>query len=298
MKFATLPANTPCHNSRAVSHELLEVAVVAARAGGSVLGDFFRKRPLEPEVKTEHDFVTVADRASEVAVLEEIRRRFPDHRILAEEGGWTGEKGSDFAWIVDPLDGTTNFLQGLPIYGVSVACCRGNERVAGAVFDPEGDNLFEATRGGGAYWNGKRMEVSKLPDLRGAFVATGYPFKARGAVDLYLDTFRSVFARAKAIRRCGAAALDLAYTAAGVFDGFFEFRLSPWDIAAGALLIEEAGGVVSDLDGGDGYMEGGNLLAGAPDVHKDLLEVVSRHVSERQLDELVPLPGVPTTSAC
>ncbi|MGB6000705.1 MAG: inositol monophosphatase family protein [Thermoanaerobaculia bacterium] len=298
MKFATPRGNTPCHNSPAVSHELLEVAVAAARAGGTVLGDFFRKRPLEPELKTENDFVTLADRAAETAVLAEIRRHYPDHRILAEEGGWTGGNGSDYSWIVDPLDGTTNFLRGLPVYGVSVACSRGEEVMAGAVYDPEGGNLFKATRGGGAYWNDKRMEVSKLPDLRGAFVATGYPFKAREAVDLYLDTFRSVFARAQAIRRCGAAALDLAYTAAGVYDGFFEFRLSPWDIAAGALLIEEAGGLVSDLDGGDGYMEGGNVIAGAPFVQQDLLEVVGRHVSEKQLDELVPRPGVPTTSAC
>jgi myo-inositol-1(or 4)-monophosphatase len=281
-----------------VSHELLEVAVVAARAGGAVLQDFFRKRPLEPEVKTEHDFVTIADRASEEAVLEEIRRAYPDHRILAEEGGWSGGQGSEFSWIVDPLDGTTNFLQGLPTYGVSVACLRGDERVAAAIYDPEGGNLFRATRGGGAYWNGKRMEVSKLPDLTSAFVATGYPYRAREAVELYLDTFRAVFARAKAIRRCGAAAIDLAYTAAGVFDGFFEFRLSPWDIAGGALLIEEAGGRVSDLDGGGRYMEGGNVLAGSPLVHEDLVEVVGKHVSEAQLDELVPPPGVPTTSAC
>jgi myo-inositol-1(or 4)-monophosphatase len=142
------------------------------------------------------------------------------------------------------------------------------------------------------------MEVSKLPDLTSAFVATGYPYRAREAVELYLDTFRAVFARAKAIRRCGAAAIDLAYTAAGVFDGFFEFRLSPWDIAGGALLIEEAGGRVSDLDGGGRYMEGGNVLAGSPLVHEDLVEVVGKHVSEAQLDELVPPPGVPTTSAC
>jgi myo-inositol-1(or 4)-monophosphatase len=281
-----------------VSHELLEVAVAAAHAGGAVLGDFFRKRPLEPELKAENDFVTVADRAAETAVLAEIRRHYPDHRILAEEIGWTGGKSSDYSWIVDPLDGTTNFLKGLPVYGVSVACSQGEEVMAAAVYDPEGGNLFKATRGGGAYWNDKRMEVSKLPNLRGAFVATGYPFKAREAVDLYLDTFRSVFERAQSIRRCGAAALDLAYTAAGVYDGFFEFRLLPWDIAAGALLIEEAGGLVSDLDGGDRYMEGGNVIAGAPAVQKDLLEVVGRHVSEERLDELVPRPGVPPISAC
>jgi len=281
-----------------VNHDLLDVAVAAARAGGAVLEDFFRKRPLEPELKSENDFVTLADRAAETAVLAEIRRQYPDHRILAEEAGWTGGKDTDYSWIVDPLDGTTNFLQGLPVYGVSVACSQGEELMAAAVYDPQGGNLFKATRGGGAYWNEKRMGVSKLPNLHGAFVATGYPFKAREAVDLYLDTFRSVFARARAIRRCGAAALDLAYTAAGVYDGFFEFRLSPWDIAAGALLIEEAGGLVSDLDGGDRYMEGGNVIAGAPNVQQDLVEVVGRHVSEERLDELVPRPGVPTTSAC
>jgi len=188
--------------------------------------------------------------------------------------------------VVDPLDGTTNFLQGIPIYAVSVACVQGNTIQAGAILDPEGGNLFTAGRGLGASWNGAPMHVSAKPGLEGAFLATGFPFKAQEALDGYLDVFRAAFLQCRAIRRMGAAALDLAYTAAGVFDGFFEFRLAPWDIAAGALLIEEAGGKISDLDGGDRYLANGNVVAGSPHVHAELLASVGEHVSESLLARL------------
>jgi myo-inositol-1(or 4)-monophosphatase len=230
--------------------DLLDAAVAACRLGAEVLTRSFRDGALEVREKGENDFVTAADHASEAAIVAEIRRRFPHHRILAEEGGG-GEAGesSEFEWLIDPLDGTTNFLHGLPVFCVSVACRRGGELLAGAVLDPAGDNLFTARRGGGASWNGRPMRVSERPGLAGAFLATGFPFRAHRTLDVYLALFRDVFCRAKAIRRCGSAALDLAYTAAGVFDGFFEFRLSPWDIGAGVLLVEEAGGRVTDFTG-------------------------------------------------
>jgi myo-inositol-1(or 4)-monophosphatase len=273
-----------------MNDDLLETAMAAARAGSEVVKRYFRDAALQVDRKGQNDFVTQADRESETAVLAEIRRRFPDHRILAEEGGGAGVgQGSEYQWLIDPLDGTTNFMQGLPVYCVSVACRRGDELVVGAIEDPEGGNVFTAVRGGGAWWNGRRMAVSSRPGLEGAFLATGYPFRALPTLDVYLEIFRDVFRQAKAIRRCGSAALDLAYTAAGVYDGFFEFRLSPWDIGAGILMIEEAGGRVTDLDDGSRYFAGGNIVAGGGGVQRELLEVARRHASEAVIDELNPI---------
>ena len=280
-----------------MEEELLETAIAAARAGSEVLQRYFRRDGLQVSRKGQNDFVTEADKASESAVLAVIHQRFPDHRILAEEGGAADlNQGSDTEWLVDPLDGTTNFLQGLPVWCVSVACRRAGQVLAGVVLDPEGDNLFTALRGQGASWNGRPMTASRHPGLDGAFLATGYPFRALSTLDVYLNIFRDVFRRSKAIRRCGSAALDLAYTAAGVYDGFFEFRLSPWDIGAGILLIEEAGGVVTDLDGGAGYFQGGNVVAGGKDVQRELWEVVASHAREADVDRLNPL-GTPAASA-
>ena len=224
-------------------HEtLLQTAETAARAGGDVLLSFFRGDSVAPEWKAENDLVSAADHASEEAVLSVIRAAHPAHDILSEEAGQVVDERADYQWIVDPLDGTSNFVQGLPIFGVSVACAHRGRVVAGAILDPCGGNLFSAAAGAGCSWNGRPASVSPRTDLGGSFVATGYPFRARDSLDLYLEVFRRVFARARSIRRCGAAAIDLAYTAAGIFDGFFEFRLSAWDLAAGALLVEEAGG--------------------------------------------------------
>ena len=280
--------------------DLLHTAVEAARAGGEVLRRTFRDDSLRVDAKGANDFVSEADRESEAAVVEVVRRRHPDHRIVAEEGGLVVDGrggGAVHEWFVDPLDGTTNFLQGLPMFCVSVACRRGDELVAGAVLDPLRDDLFAARRGGGATWNGRPMRVSGRGGLDGAFLATGYPFKAKAALDEYLGVFRATFLRAKSIRRCGAAALDLAYTAAGIFDGFFEFRLSAWDIAAGALLVEEAGGAVSDLDGGGRYLASGNVVAGNAAVHRELLALAREHASEALLDERVPLDAPAGVSA-
>ena len=268
--------------------DLLSTATAAARAGGEVLLRHFRDAGLAIHRKGEHDFVTEADHGSEEAVVAEIRRRHPGHRILAEEGGERVGGADAHEWLIDPLDGTTNFLQGLPMFCVSVACRRGGELVAGVVLDPLRDDLFTAARGAGAHWNGRPIRVSGRDGVDGAFLATGYPFKAKDALDVYLAIFHDAFLRTRSIRRCGAAALDLAHTAAGIYDGFFEFRLSPWDLGAGVLLVEEAGGRVSDLDGGDAYIAGGNVVAGAPGVHRDLLEITRRHAGEARLDELVP----------
>ena len=278
--------------------ELLEVATAAAQAGAEILRERYRDSTLVAELKAEHDYVSEADRESETAILEVVRGAFPDHEIVAEESGRVGASGAEYEWLIDPLDGTSNFLQGLPVFAVSVACRKAGRTEVGVVLDPIRDNLFSGERGGGAFLNGRPMHVSSRASAEGSFVATGYPFRARKALDAYLDVFRDVFLRARGLRRCGAAALDLAYTACGTFDGFFEFRLSPWDIAAGAFLIEEAGGKVSDLDGGERYLETGNVIAGAPGVFDELLEVVGRHVTESRLDALVPLATGTPAGAC
>jgi len=273
-------------------NELLTHAISAARAGGQVLLGYYGTADLEVRLKADNDFVTAADRASEAAVVGEIRRHYPEHGILAEEGGLADGSG-DYQWVIDPLDGTTNFTRGVKVFCVSVACRRGEEIVAAAVYDPLADDLFTAARGSGAHRGGVAIAVSAQPGLRGAFLATGYPFKAHPALDRYLAAFHDVFLEARAIRRCGAAALDLAYTAAGIYDGFFEFRLSPWDIAAGALLIEEAGGRITDLDGGRDYLAGGNVVAGSAGVHRDLRSTVAHHATEAILDALCPRELVP-----
>ena len=270
--------------------ELLDAATAGCRVGAEVLRRYFRDAGLEVGQKGENDFVTRADRESEAAIVAEVRRRFPQHRILAEEGGGAGTGTSDCEWLIDPLDGTTNFLQGLPIWCISIACRRGGDLLAAAVYDPPGDNLFTAVRGGGARWNGRPMRASARPGLSGAFLATGFPFRAHRTLDLYLGLFREVFLEARAIRRCGSAALDLAYTAAGVYDGFFEFRLSPWDIAAGVLLVREAGGAATDLDGGDRYFEGGNVVAGGRGTQAALLAAVGRCTSEAAVEAADPRP--------
>lgn len=266
---------------------LLDTATEAARAGGAVLRRLFGAASLDVRQKGENDFVTEADHASEDAVVAEIRRRFPHHSILAEERGALGGS-SEHEWVIDPLDGTTNFLQGLPAFCVSVACHRGGEVLAGAVYEPLLDRMFAAARGHGATLDGERIRISDRPGLNGAFLATGYPFRAHGALDRYLGAFREIFLRVRAIRRCGSAALDLAHTAAGVYDGFFEFRLSPWDIAAGVLLIREAGGVITDLDGGERFFEHGNVVAGAPGVQPALRAAIARHADEAALAHLTP----------
>ena len=268
---------------------LLDVALAAARAGAEVLRGSYRSSELQVRAKGRHDLVSSADHAAEAAIVGVIREHTPNAGFLAEEGGRSGAGAGELEWVIDPLDGTANFLQGLPVFCTSVACRRAGVTVAGAIVEPIGGHAYTARRGGGAFRDGERLAVSDRPGLEGAFLATGYPFRAIAALDLYLAAFREVFQHARGLRRCGSAALDLAWTAAGVFDGFFEFRLSPWDLAAGALLVEEAGGRVSDLDGGSDYWTGGNVVAGNPAVWSELRAAVARHATEARLNEADPV---------
>ncbi len=257
---------------------LRESALAAAKAGASALEPFLSKeRALSVEEKGEHDFVTAADRAAEDAVRDAILRRHPEHTILGEEGDTVSLDHPGPLWIVDPLDGTTNFIHGFPVFAVSVACAVEGRVVAGAILDPSRGDTYAAARGAGATLNGHFLTVSKRPSLDKALIATGFPFRRIERLEAFLGTFREVLGQASGIRRPGSASLDLASVAAGRMDGFWEEGLGPWDIAAGGLMIEEAGGVVSDFEGEGRYLETGAVVAGAAGVHAELREIVFRH---------------------
>ncbi|MCZ6517319.1 MAG: inositol monophosphatase family protein [Gammaproteobacteria bacterium] len=249
---------------------LLNTAVEAVRKGGdTTLRYFGRPGGLEIVRKSQNEYVTQADHASEQIIIETIHQRYPEHAILAEESGGTGS--SDFEWIIDPLDGTTNFIHGFPVFAVSVGLRVKGRLEVGVVYDPTRQEMFTAIRGQGAQLDGRRIRVSGRKTLDGALIGTGFPYRAsRKWMSEYLEMFQDVMQQAAGVRRPGAAALDLSYVAAGRLDGFWEFGLQIWDIAAGVLLIREAGGLVSNLTDDGDYLETGNLIAGTPKVHKEL----------------------------
>jgi myo-inositol-1(or 4)-monophosphatase len=251
--------------------EMVEIAGLGAR---ELMTHWRALEPHQINEKSRNDLVSAADLASEKAIIGEIQKRFPDHRILSEEAGWSRTSGAGPTWIIDPLDGTTNFVHGIPQFAVSIGVAVDDRVEYGVILDPCRNDIFSAARGHGARWNGQPCQVSSRSTLAGALLATGFPFKAHRLLDPYLAIFRDVFLRCKAIRRPGAAALDLAYTACGLFDGFFEFQLSAWDIAAGSVLVEEAGGTITDMDGGDRFLDGGDVVCGSAGVHRELLEIV------------------------
>jgi myo-inositol-1(or 4)-monophosphatase len=228
-------------------------------------------------VRSKHlnDFVSEVDCAAEAAILQVLREAYPGHAILAEESGLSGAGGAapQYQWIVDPLDGTTNFLHGLPQFAVSIALLHEGGLAQAAVYDPLRDELFTATRGGGAFLNGRQISVSPERDLNACLLGTGIPFHNPPSLDKYVAMLRDLSHRTAGIRRMGAAALDLAYVACGRFDGFWEIDIRPWDMAAGALLITEAGGLVADIEGQPSYLERGSIIAGSPAMFAHLVEV-------------------------
>jgi myo-inositol-1(or 4)-monophosphatase len=251
-----------------------ETCIAAARAGGEVLLRHFRHlRPGEVAEKTRYDPVSVADRESEAAIRALLAREFPEYGFLGEEGGDSGPDG-ELRWIADPLDGTLNYVQGLPHWCVSVALWDAGGALVGCVYDPLRQDLFLAERGRGASWNGEPMRVSSQPGLDGAFVATGFSSQLGDRWPAFNRALCAVYPRAKGIRRAGAGALDMAHTACGIYDGYFEQNLKKWDMAAGVLLIREAGGVLSDWEGGAGWWESGSLVAGNPRVQPELLAAI------------------------
>ena len=255
----------------AQGRSFLETAVRAARRGGEVLiSNMGTLASADVESKEDFDFVTRVDRESEEAVVALIREEHPGHGFLAEEAH--RDEACEYRWIIDPLDGTTNYIHGYPAFAVSIALEHEGVIVAGAVFDPLRDEMFTATRGGGAFLNNNSIRLSPFRGLERSLLTTGFPFRQKHMLDHYLQAFKLLFSKVSGIRRAGAAALDFAHLAAGRCDGFFELGLSAWDIAAGSLLVTEAGGVVTDFGGGDAYLDTGNVVAGHPEVHAVLLE--------------------------
>ena len=257
-------------------HPMLNTAIKAARKAGNIINRAARDLDLiKVETKQRNDFVTEVDRAAEAAAIDELRRAYPDHAILAEESGLAKAARMEYCWIIDPLDGTTNFIHGVPQYCVSIGLKHKDVITQAVVFDPVKNELFTATRGAGAYLNDKRIRVSKRDKLADSLIGTGFPFRDGSGLNRYMDTFKAVTLACAGIRRPGAAALDLAYVAASRFDGFWETGLSPWDIAAGSLLVQEAGGLISDLKGENGFLDNGEVVAGNAKVFAQLLRVVN-----------------------
>ncbi len=253
-------------------HPMLNIAVKAARRAGSIINRAALDRTqLEIRAKHANDFVTQVDRSAESAIIDIIRQAYPDHAILGEESGALEGKKAEYRWIIDPLDGTTNFIHGFPQYCVSIALQHRGVIEHGVVYDPSKNELFTASRGRGAFLDDRRMRVTKCANLKDALVGTGFPFKEMSRLDLYFRQLREVMQTSSGVRRAGAAALDLAYVAAGRLDAFWELGLAPWDMAAGALLIQEAGGMVGDLKGDTGWLENGDIAAATPKVFTQLL---------------------------
>lgn len=254
----------------------------AAQAGAAELRAGARRREaLVIEFKGANDLVSEVDRRSEAAIIDCIRQAYPDHDILAEEGQG-GRRSSAWRWVIDPLDGTTNFLHRFDHYAVSIALQYEDRVVVGIVLDPVREQVFSATHGGGAFLNGQRLQVAARSGLSEALVSTGLPWPQAPDAPTYFKILHDVWQGCRNVRRPGAAALDLAYVAAGFLDGFFEFSLKPWDIAAGALLLQEAGGCITDMSGSDGWLEHGYVVAGSPAVHRDLLAISTRHFPSTQ----------------
>lgn len=253
-------------------HPLLNIAVTAARkAGDIIIRHVDRIDRLTVKAKEHNDFVSQVDRLAEDEIIYIIRKAYPDHAILAEESGQhTGN--DEFQWIIDPLDGTTNFLHGFPVFSVSIAIKHRGQLEHAVVYDPMRQELFTASRGGGAQVDGKRMRVSQQRTLEGALIGTGFPFRESHNLELYMRMFEVVARKTAGLRRAGSAAQDLAYVAAGRLDGFWEMGLKPWDISAGVLLIQEAGGLIGHFDGTLGTPENGDILAGGEKIYQALAE--------------------------
>lgn len=266
----------------------VEIGMEAARRGAEVLLRYWQQLGKDDAAtKARNDWVSAADRESEAAIVACLRERCPGDTMLGEEGGVSeggASRGDRRIWIIDPLDGTSNYLQHFPVWAVSIGLRHGTEMVAAVIYEPLRDLFFTAERGAGAFRNGTRMRVSDQAHVEGSFLATGFPFRAQQFVSVYTRIFEDVIRIAKGVRRAGSAALDLAYTAAGIFDGFFELHLAPWDVAAGSLLVTEAGGVVSDFSGGDRWLLRGNIVGAPAGVHRDLIDIIGRHVTEEQLE--------------
>ncbi len=259
-------------------HPMLNTAIKAARRGAAIINrasfDLDRVKVTE---KNPNDFVTEVDQAAEQAIIEVLKTAYPDHAILAEESGASANLHDDNenVWIIDPLDGTTNFIHGFPQYCVSIALQQRGQITQAVVYDPTRNDLFTATKGSGAYLNEKRIRVTKRDKIADALIGTGFPYRATDNIDEYLKMFKIMTQSCAGLRRPGSAALDLAYVACGRLDGFFEKGLQPWDMAAGSLLITESGGIMGTFEGESDYLYKGDVLAGTPKVFAQMVSLLS-----------------------
>ncbi|AYQ56916.1 Inositol monophosphatase [Bathymodiolus thermophilus thioautotrophic gill symbiont] len=260
-------------------HPTLNIAVKAARKAGDIILRYHNQIDiLTIENKAANDFVSEVDKAAEDAIIDELKYAFPTHSILGEENGEIlGD--ANFQWIIDPLDGTTNYLHGFPQYAVSIALHENNEVTHAVVYDPFKEEMFTASKGEGAYLNEQRMRTTNTDGFKNTLIGTGFPVKSPQHLEAYLEMFKEIHPKVSGIRRAGSAALDLAYLAAGRIDGFWEIELNIWDIAAGVLLIKEAGGFVGDFSGRDKYLETGNVVAGNEKVFKEILKTIHPHLT-------------------
>ncbi len=268
-------------------HPMLNIAIKAARSAGAIINRASLDLDLlKISTKGPNDFVSEVDQAAEQAIIETLLAAYPGHGILAEESGRAhGAKDSDYVWIIDPLDGTTNFLHGLPVYAVSIALAFRGQVQQAVVYDPARNDLFYASKGRGAYLNDKRLRASKRTRLSDALIGTGFPFRKGDNFKRYVQMFEEVMQHCAGLRRPGAAALDLCYVAAGWYDGFFETGLSPWDIAAGSLMITEAGGLIGNFTGEADYLYQREVVAGNPKVYAQLVQILAPYTRVIKMDE-------------
>jgi myo-inositol-1(or 4)-monophosphatase len=275
-------------------HPMLTIAVKAARRAGNVINRGARDLDLlTVSAKGPKDFVSEVDREAERQIVETLLAAYPDHAILAEEGTAKGANATaENLWIIDPLDGTTNFLHGFPQYCVSIALSHKGQVTQAVIYDPCRNDLFTATRGRGAYLNDHRIRVSRRAHLRECLIGTGFPFRDGSFLDTYLRMMKTMIESTAGLRRPGAAALDLAYVAAGFYDGFWEVGLNPWDVAAGSLLVQEAGGLIGDLSGNGDYLHGGQVIAANPKIFAQMVAALGPYRSELSR-ERTPVPVHP-----
>lgn len=265
-------------------HPLLNIATLAARAaGGNIMHHLTRIDQLNVEHKGKNDYVSEVDKEAENTIIQTIKKYYPEHNILAEESGvQKGKKSiygaSEIEWIIDPLDGTTNFLHQFPQFCVSIAIREKGKVQHAAIFDPVRDEMFTASRGRGAFLNNHRIRASQQKTLDNSLLATGFPFHDFSYLDAYMNSLKSFMTSTSGIRRAGSAALDLAYVACGRVDGYWEFNLKPWDIAAGALIAQEAGGLVTDFSGGENFLDSGNIIAANPKLFKEMAQTITKTV--------------------
>lgn len=268
--------------------QVLETAIAVAREAGALLNDFARQR-IGFELKGDFDLVTAADRASEKLIVERLKAAFPDHSIVAEEGGGQ-QTGSEYCWYVDPLDGTTNFAHSFPVYNVSIGIEKAGVLVGGAVYDPTRDELFSAERGAGAYLNGERIRVSSATRLEDALVATGFPSRRRHQ-NVNVHFYYQLAMLTHGVRRAGAAAIDLCYVACGRLDAFWEFGLNPWDMAAGLIILEEAGGHATDMKGNPVHIRAPHLLTSNSILHTEMAQLFARIFAGDYAYPMVEMPS-------